>query len=348
LIFPGEKIHEISLQPDEELDKIVQTVGINLPDLTDEATVSLQGALTKEYNAAKNPDRFSAIKWYSRNILNRFIAAQSTFDREIGEDLGLKLGRVYKERCIMVTSRAGKDNKLHTTIDLIQASNECHNGEDSNIAAYNISSGMFMSSLEGSALTGEEKIDYLDLWAMAPEDTALMFIMDDYDLRSQALTMMQESGIKYPDHMIDRIENTEKVIITTDKPVLYNGEERWAWLEIDPQTYETISVFDTGEHAGMAEYTFSLKPSEEDGGKYIVGAFIGVDVAVWSMANSSLKLDDYKLIIQDAMATAKQVGGYLNQVMSSYDTMKNKEFSVASIGGDAPVNVNIKVNGASI
>jgi hypothetical protein len=93
----------------------------------------------------------------------------------------------------------------------------------------------------------------------------------------------------------------------------------------------------------MAEYSFSLKPSGEDGGKYIVGAFIGVDVAVWSVANASLILDDYDQIIQEAMATASKIGEHLDSVMSGIDSINNKEFSAGSVGGDAPVNVNIKV-----
>jgi hypothetical protein len=334
-------VHETTLEEDEELDKMIHTVALNLPDLTDEAVTSLEGAYSNEYKAAQNPDAMSALKWYGRNILYRFIYAQSTFDKEVAEDLDLTMGRTSKIRCIMVTSRVAKDNTLRTTIDLMQAANQCHKGESSNINAYNLSSGMFLSSMESSALTGEDKINYLDLWGMAPEDTSVMFVMDDYELRSLTLEVMKEEGI-YPAHLMERIENTEKVIIITDKPVLYKGEERWAWLEIDPQTYETISVFDTGEHAGMAEYTFALSPSPEDAGKYIVGAFIGVDVGVWAMCSSSLKLDDYKQIIADAMNTAKQVGGYLNQVMSA--TSGPEIPDLFSIGGEnKAVSYEIKV-----
>jgi hypothetical protein len=339
----GTQIHETTLKEEEELDKIIHTIGINLPDLTEEAAVSLESAYTKEYNAAKNPDSMSALKWYGRNILNRFISAQSTFDREIGEDLNLTMGRMSKARCLMVTSRVAKDNTLRTTIDLMQASNQCHKGEDSNKIAYNLSSGMFMSSLESSVLTGEDKINYLDLWSMASEDTSLMFIMDDSELRNLSLEAMKAAG-NFPAHLVERIENTEKIFITTDKPILYKGEERWAWLEIDGQTYETISVFDTGEHAGMAEYTMSLQPTDENGGKYVVGAFIGVDVGVWSLASSTLKLSDYKEIIKDAMANATAIGEYLNQVMKGVDTATKKEATAVNLGGDVKFKIKVKWN----
>jgi hypothetical protein len=224
----------------------------------------------------------------------------------------------------------------------MQVSNQLHKGEDSNKIAYNLSSGMFLSTLESSVLTGEDKINYLDLWGMASQDTSLMFIMDDSELRNLSLEAMKTAG-NFPAHLIERIENSEKIIITTDKPIVYKGEERWAWLEIDNQTYETISVFDTGEHAGMAEYTFSLQPSGEDAGKYMVGAFIGVDVGVWSLASSSLKLSDYKAIIKDAMANASRIGEHLNQVMSGIDSAKNKDYSAIGLGGNSSVNYNIKV-----
>ncbi|MGE4283395.1 MAG: VWA domain-containing protein, partial [Clostridia bacterium] len=162
----GTHTHETALLEGETLDGFYHTLGINLPDLTSEAAQSLEDAFNKEYQAAKNPNSLSTLKWYGRNILNRFIAGQSTFDNEIGEDLKLTLGRTDKVRCIVLTSRMdNQNNKMRTAIDLLQAVNQCHNGDKKTQAGYNISAGMFISSLEGKALTGEDRTDFIELWS---------------------------------------------------------------------------------------------------------------------------------------------------------------------------------------
>lgn len=334
--LPEERlIHYTSLKEDEELDHIAHTIGINLPDLTIEAGTSLEEAFEKEYAAASDPDAFSVLKWYGRNILNRFIYSQSIYDRDMSEKLDLTMGRINKERCIMVTSRMAKDQKMRTTIDLMQASNECHYGEETSVIAYNLNSGIFLSSLEGSALTGEDKIDYADLWAMAPEDTSLIVIFNDEESRYEILDLMKEAGI-YPAHLLERIEDTEKVIITPDKAIPYLGEERWAWLEIDPETYETISVFDTGEHAGMVDYIWAWDRIQE-GLEYVFGAFLGVDVSLWSVASMALELDDYEDILDEAVNMTIQIGEMVNKVL------KKELYSFTFVGKNGPIKGEIKI-----
>ena len=148
--LPGNTFsHESSLLEGETLDKLFQTIAINLPDLPEAAAKKLEEATKGEYKAAQNPDTLSALKWYSRNILNRFISAQTSFDQEIAEELKLTLGRTDKERCIVLTSRINvKDDKLRTSMDLLQAVNQYHNGDKKTQAAYNISAGMFVSTLK--------------------------------------------------------------------------------------------------------------------------------------------------------------------------------------------------------
>lgn len=327
VILPSETLtHQSPLSDGEAMNTLYHTIAINLPDLPDKSVKILEDASDKVYKSAENPDSLSILKWYSRNIIDRFITTQTTFDAEQIKTMNLVLGRTNKERCIVLTSRMGKDNKLYSTMDLLQTINQVHNGNKSVQAGYNILAGLFASSLESASLTGDNKAGYLDLWSKTPNDTSLILIANDED-RELSLAEMEKAG-HYPARLLDRIENSEKVILVPDQPGEYNGQKRWAWLEFDPQTYETISVIDTGEHAGMASYAMSLMPSQDDYGQYIVGGLIGVDVAVWAVCSSSLKLGDYKEILADARATAEAVGANLDYVMKGYTSIRDGNVSM--------------------
>ncbi|AGA67763.1 Mg-chelatase subunit ChlD [Desulfitobacterium dichloroeliminans LMG P-21439] len=336
--LPGNTLtHESPLKKGEALNTLYHTLAINLPDLPDQSVKVLEEASEKAYKSGKDPDSLSILKWYSRNILERFIANQTTFDEEQQAEKGLLLGRTDKERCIVLTSRMGKDNTLYSTIDLLQVINQVHNGNQTLQAGYNIFAGLYASSLESAVLTGENKAGYQELWSSTPEGTSMILIPDGEN-RELALDEMRKAE-KYPDRLLDRIENTTKVILVPDQPGVYQEQKRWAWLEIDPATYETISVIDTGEHAGMASYAMSLLPSQDDYGQFIVGALIGVDIAVWAVCSSSLKLSDYKEILADAQALALSVGVQLDNVMKGYSAGRDQKLSVDGSAGGFPLKI---------
>lgn len=341
-------VHESSLKEGETLDKLYHTLAINLPDLPEAGAKVLEKATREEYKAAENPDTFSALKWYSRNILNRFIHTQTIFDQKISENLKLTLGRVNKSRCIIVTSRMDtKANKLRTTIDLLQAANEYHNGDKNSQAAYNISSGMFISTLEGKALTGEDKASFIDIWAKAPKGSNLLFIPSDGEeesgMRSKIASDMEKTG-NYPEKLLSAVAKSSKAIFATDKPALLDGQERWAWLEIDPETYETISVFDTGEHAGMASYVLTqAKENAGDAGQYIVGGLLGIEVSVWAVASMSLVLDDYEEILEAAINLVGGIAKHLEYVLKGYGVALDKAIGT-STPGDTPINLNFTLS----
>lgn len=326
----GNYSHESTLVEGETPDKLYHTVAINLPDLPEASVKILEEATNKEYKAAKDPNSLSVLKWYSRNIINRFITNQTVFDQETGKALGLTLGRTDKARCIVLTSRMDpKNNKMWSSMDLLQAVSQCHNGDEKTRAAYNIVAGMFVSSLEGRVLTGNDTTNFLDLWANAPKGTNMIFIPPDEEGSDERLKManeLEKEGV-YPDRLIDRVVNSTKAIFVPDKPTDFDGIKRWAWLEIDPETYETIAVFDTGEHGSYASYIITKQAMEigENAGKYVLGAFIGVDVSIWSVCSAALKHDDYEDILNEAIMTTEAVGRALNNFMKGADAVLKLE-----------------------
>lgn len=313
----GKLVHETALGEGDDITGIFQTLGINLPDMPGNAVATLQKAADNLYKSAQKPDELSALRWYTRNIINRFIAAQTEFDNNLAKDLDVTVGRTGKERCIAVTARKKENSsRLLTSIDLMQSANQIHSGVKDAVHAFNILSGLYASRLEGEVLPGN-KMDFMDLWQNSPDDT--LFFLSARQTRSEDIKAMKEQG--YPDFLIRRAETGKRAMLLPNKPTMVDGVERWAWLEIDEDTFETIAVLDTGENGSFAEFLMTLEPvvpNGEDLREFAIGAFMGMDTAVWSVAAFSLQLDNKEDIIEAAKAytycVCENVGRFMNGI----------------------------------
>jgi hypothetical protein len=240
--------------------------------------------------------------------------------------LDVTAGRIDKERVIFVTVRNDRTQPvLRTSIDLQQIANQIHRGSEEALHGFHIMSGLFASRLEGAALPGD-KTDFMDVWLNSPENTQLFLSLAHS--RNEDLKYMEEHG--FPDVLIQRAKASSAAILIPNRPTSIRGESRWAWLEIDPDTYETISVTDTGEHGSFAEYLMSLEPVSPTGDDYMAfmaGAFIGVSSSVWNVSSFSLMLDDYEQIIKAAKAYTLGLGEVLSSFMSNKDLPK-LEYSI--------------------
>ncbi|MFS0724754.1 VWA domain-containing protein [Paenibacillus sp. 1P07SE] len=328
--LPGEmRVHETKLKPGESIDGVFHTIAVNLPDLPETAAATLQRAADRDYSQAGKPDDASALRWYTRHILYRFVTNQTAYERELAESLEVVSGRTDKERVIVVTvRRPDKGAELHTSIDLQQTGGRLHAGSEDARAAFHIASGLFASRLEGAALPGN-KTDFMDIWMESPDDTKLFLSL--YSNRQSDLVHMEQMAL--PETLIERARTSMKAFLVPDQPSLIGGESRWAWLEIDPVTYETISVLDTGEHGGFAEYLMQMEkvsPVGDDYLAFMAGAFIGVSSAVWSVGAYALELDDYEQIINAAKMYTYGLGEVLGGMMSNKDLPK-LEYSIGPL-----------------
>jgi Mg-chelatase subunit ChlD len=311
-------VHETKFQDGEKITSVFHTLAINLPDMTTAAAESLQQAADREYQAAKNPDEHSTLAWYTRNILYRFIANQTEYENQLAKDLGVTVGRTEKERVLVVTvRRKDAESLLRTSFDLMQSANQVHRGTEEAAHSFNILSGLFASRLEGSVLPGD-KADFVEVWKRSPDDTNLFFSLPSN--RKDDLVYMKEHG--FPDNVMQRAKDSSKVMIIPNKPTRIYGEDRWEWLEVDPKTYETIAVMDTGEHGSMAEYVMALVPEREDYLGFMVGAIVGVDTSIWSVSAFSLELTDYKEILKAAKAYTYGIAEVMENVLNLKDLIK--------------------------
>lgn len=343
------KEHIITLRENEELTGIFHTLAVNLPDLQPAAAESLEKAADYIYENAEKPDVISTLKWHNRSTLSRFIAAQTQSDQDLSGQLQLITGRTKTGRCIMVTNRMKTQSApFVTSIDLLQHMNDIHKGSDSAKKAFAIMSGITASHLEGASLPGNG-MDFADIWDACPEGTRFLFSFGNMEDRQALTKHMEDSG--YPEFLIRRVENTAKVMMFTDRPSIIDGEQRWAWLEIDPDTYETIGVIDTGEHGAMAEYNITLAPKGESYRDYIIGAFTGVQTSVWSVAGYSLMMDDYGQILARAKSLALGIGNTMKAVLTGTNLAKGEialgpgKFSAKSVMDKWQVDVNQAILG---
>lgn len=339
-------LHYSTLGEGESLDKFFQTIAINLPDLTEEAAAFLDEKARQVHASADNPDPISIAKWYGRNAIYQFISGNSMFDNQMVSRLGLVLGRISRPRCLILTSHLDKSDQMHTTIDLLQPWNEIHGGEEDAIKAYDLLSGFYMSDLEGKVLPGNNKVNYLELWTQAPSGATIQVIpVMEFD-RNEILTQMKEQE-KYPLLLLKAVEENNNLILAPTKPTIFMGQERWAWLEIDPDTYKALSVFDTGLHSAMAEFKLSMLPSEDDTVKWLKGIWVGTNVSVWTMCSSSLKYgDDYKAVLSDAKKTAEEVEKVVSEFFELEGNLKDMKFGKDfDLGNSHKIEFEISMTG---
>jgi hypothetical protein len=167
------------------------------------------------------------------------------------------------------------------------------------------------------------------------------------DNRDEILKEMTDLDI-YPALLLAAVKENKNLILAPTAPTVFNGQKRWAWLEIDPETYQAISVFDTGLHSGMAEFKLSLIPTEDDTIKWLKGIWVGTNVAVWTMCSSSLKYgDNYKMVLADAKATAMEVAKTVQEFYEVVEAVKNKEIKLKIPLGDTH-KIEFKISMAGI
>lgn len=297
------------LEENESIVDRFHTLGINLPDIGSRGIETLEAAMEQAHRSTDSPDNLSALKWYTRHVLYKFVSSQSQYENEMAARLDLITGRVDTPRCIVVTvRRTGQDPSMVTTIDLIHTANQIHPGtlkarlarrrpasgpEDPARNAFNLMSGIFASKLEESVLS-QQGVGFFSLLGQYPPETEFQWLTPAN--RYAMYDAMRE--LKYPESMIRILENSPSVVLFPSKPAVIGGKPYWAWLEVNPETYQSITRLHTGEHGAMVERVFN--DLWKDGLDFIVGGLVGVSSSIWSVSAFSLKLDDYNEIIAAA------------------------------------------------
>jgi hypothetical protein len=295
-------ISEQPVDKDHPITGRFHTLSLNAPDLDPESVEKLDRIRKIKHEKADAPDGLSALKWHSRCIIDRFIAAQTRFENDLAKKLGLSIGRTINGRSILVTTqKADKDADPSTRMDLLYVANDIHGGKAADLnkatRAFNILSGFAAAQFEASAIP-EGGLGLFELWAHCPADTQLAFI--DHTNKKTFLDMLKEK--EYPESMVKYLNDLGGIILFPTNPAIINGEARWGWLEIDPKTYRVVSRLDNGAAGAMLEGI--IGNLFEQATSYLVGALVGIDVSLWSVARYSLQMEDYEEICEKAYGFA--------------------------------------------
>ncbi len=316
-------VHTTILENGQKLTDICHTLGFGLPEMG-ENTVSI---LMQESNtiaassgssgskAAAEPSNASKVKWFTRNAIYRYIAARTAYDNETAKQLNLIMGRVDTPMAVMITCKSDGTNAV-ASFDLMHHQNQVLKGEEENIHAYNLFSGIYASVLEGSALPGGDGTSFLDIWQALPKGTGFILVENSDDARNEALTVLKG---KYPAVLLEHLQQSLNarnniVYLIPKEPGTIAGKQRWAWLEIDENTYEAVSVFDTGERSGMASYSLGLMNNKLN--QTYVGYFIGLSCGTWAISAYALEFDDYATIKAHAAMLCADVLEMLEELMN--------------------------------
>jgi hypothetical protein len=180
-------------------------------------------------------------------------------------------------------------------------------------------SGIFASKLEADMLPGG--MGFFEMLGRFPGDTQMLWLTSDARYR-----MADQLKAAMPPGVFKRLNRSSATVLFPSQPAIIGGKPRWAWLEVNPDTYETIAVLDTGERGAMVERVFG--DLWKDGLDYITGGLVGVSSSIWSVSAFSLVMDDYNKIL----AAAKKFALGLADNFSA--SVKIGQFEVkGSIGG---------------
>lgn len=295
--------HTTDITEEMKVDEIFLTLSINAPDLGSKSVDYLNDLSSKIYNLAEQPNEISALKWYGRSMIAKYIYEQTIYDYQLMEDLDLIASHLRDPR-IICFSTSNRQTYFETKIDLIQPFKTVHKGSDDAINSFNIMTGLYASTLESNVLNNGYGL--LEIWGALEKDTEFM-MLDTYMIEDM-YDDIKALGIEEAtlDYMID----TGNIILMPKTPVMIDGVNRFAWLEMNPQTYRTLAVLDDFTKGSAVETT--IIDIVKNSAQYAVGGFKGVETSIWSVAAFSLEESDYDIILKKAKAFALSISKQLS------------------------------------
>ena len=279
--------------PDNSLQNRIHSIALAMPDIPAEQTEDLQ----QRWQAArvdKTPDHLSLWQWYAHARLAEFISAQTTFEKQFCENTGISLSREKQPRLMLLTGAADDKGTLEARLDLVAVQPEVK-AEAGAADAFRLAAGLYVSDLEARVMKGKGVFQF---WGR----NRLQIIADSGKQKNAWLKFAERRGVS--ERVIKAIKSTRSVVLFPQNPAMINDRPFWAWLEINPKTYETIGVLETGERGTIAGEAI-IQALIPDGAGIALGFWKGTETAVWGMSAFIL---EGQSALEAAASTGKFIG----------------------------------------
>ncbi|HAE37422.1 MAG TPA: hypothetical protein DCG57_02150, partial [Candidatus Riflebacteria bacterium] len=294
----------------------VHSIALAIPDLSEEQTADLQ----KRWTAARSeraPDHISLWQWFAHARLAGFIAAQSAHEKELVDVLGVHLSRENSPRIMVLTGALNGSKTFEARLDLLNIQ-PVVSGDNQAVDAFRIAAGIFVSALEAEIMSGKGVFQF---WGK----NRLQIIADSGNQKKAWLKFAASRGVS--ERAIKAISTTRSVVLFPETPAMINEQPFWAWLEINPKTWETIGVLETGERGAFVSEAI-VQALVPDGSGLALGFWKGVETSVWGMSAFILQGDS---TAQAAANTRKLMGELSEQLAKFSDSI---EVSIGDLSVD--------------
>ncbi|CAA6822361.1 MAG: Permeases of the major facilitator superfamily [uncultured Sulfurovum sp.] len=272
--------YEHHFQKKQELKDVFFTFALATPDMPkgviekmEEKRKALIG------NKDKNKiDPLNKLQWSNRVKIYKFTALQTQYEQELQKTLKVQAYRNKRPRIIMSMLERRSNKQLLSYLDLRRVYNDVY-GTEKAIHSFNIMSGIFNAKAENTALPNGKNIT--SYW-LNQVDSNLVLISPEN--KKEVINIMQKNKIDIK--IITRLKTSNKIWLYPLKIKKDIG-----WLEINPHTYETNSVYENGMY-GVAERS-EMDMAIDSVSNYFVGFFSGVLVSQVSMFDTLVDSKDY-------------------------------------------------------
>lgn len=319
--------HITTLEAGEKLTDLFFTLAYATPELSDEAAIAFESAVGRE--ASSVPDTadytdYSVVRWFGHATAARMTKALADYAKELSGQLDIVAARTDTPFAMAITVRSDGTN-AKASVDLMNHKTDVKSYDDAAADAYRFMTGAFASQAESEAMPGNMGRGYLDVWASMPKGAGYFVVDSNSDLREKAAKALRESG--FPELLCARIGNTgdydlrTKAFIIPTKPGKLDGKDRWAWLELDSETMDVISMFDTGERSAMTSFVLGLTP--KNAVEVTAGVLVGLTVTQFSVSAYTLQYDHPGDIAISAKLLSLHIYELLKQFMSDVNQIND-------------------------
>ena len=221
----------------------------------------------------------------------------------------------YSMPRIIITSIVGEGEHVKTVMDLRQDSISAIPFPGQALAtkeSFLYGRGIMESILEGRVLgllSGKEVLTTAALMQQTADKGISTRLYSELELdRLDSLDM--------PDHVRQRAGTAIRsgaVLIIPDSAIRFDGQDRWGWWQITPETREAIGVLDTGLHQAMLQRTILETENALDARMgFMIGAITGAVDTQWLLAAKVLEYGEInQQALEEIKAYLKQINAYM-------------------------------------